>query len=144
VPAAAFAANDFHVALIRRGLPWVQSVLTTAGGAAVTVNRRSATRHAVAIAAMVRVSGQTLESTLETTPEATTIVNLSLSGALLAIGRRLSIGTLLSVRFQIPTHDHPIEAAAVVRWTSIEGAGIQFDGLRAGEVWSLGKYFERL
>jgi hypothetical protein len=105
----------------------------------VTVNRRSASRHEVEIAVALRVAGEAPESAREVT-----IKNLSLGGAYLTMGQRLTIGTAVSLRFRIPTHDHPIEAAAVVRWTDSGGIGVQFDRLRAGEVWSLGKFFEGL
>jgi hypothetical protein len=101
----------------------------------VTVNRRTATRHDVVIAVTVVLQGSTepVEATLE---------NLSLGGAFVTLARRLSIGARLSLRFRLPTRDQPIETGAVVRWCSDQGAGVQFDGLRAGEVWALGKYFE--
>lgn len=104
-----------------------------------TVNRRSASRHEVAIAVAVRVAGEAPESAREAT-----IRNLSLGGAYMVMGQHLTIGTLVSLRFRIPTHDHPIEAAAVVRWSDSGGIGVQFDRLRAGEVWSLGKFFDGL
>jgi hypothetical protein len=101
----------------------------------VTVNRRSATRHDVAIAVTVVVQGESNE------PVEATIENLSLGGACVRFNR-LSIGTRLTLRFRLPIREQPIEAGAVVRWCTDNGVGVQFDGLRAGEVWSLGKYFE--
>jgi PilZ domain len=108
----------------------------------VTDNRRSSTRHQVAIDVSVLVRGRSIESSLEQRLDST-IKNLSLGGAFVALGRRLAIGTPLSLRFRIPTHEHPIETGAVVRWSNDEGVGVQFEGLRAGEVWSLGKFFEQ-
>ena len=101
-----------------------------------TVNRRSATRHEVAIAVTVVVRGRSIASSLEQTFEST-IRNLSLGGAFVALGRRLTIGTPVILRFRIPTHEQTIEAGAAVRWSSEEGVGVQFDGLRAGEVYAL-------
>jgi hypothetical protein len=107
----------------------------------VTVNRRAAIRHEVAIAVNVQIAGHTLPSTAEAP---TLIENLSLGGAFLSLHHRLTIGTRVSLRFRIPTHDHPIETPAVVRWSTETGAGVQFDGLRAIEVWSLNRFFETL
>ncbi len=101
-----------------------------------TVNRRSATRHEVAIAVTVVVRGRSIASSLEQTFESI-IHNLSLGGAFVTLGRRLAIGTPVSLAFRIPTHDQAIEADATVRWSSKEGIGVQFDGLRAAEVWAL-------
>jgi PilZ domain len=101
----------------------------------VTENRRSATRHQVAIAATVQLKGEP--------PIEGTIKNLSLGGGCVALGRRLTIGTPVTIGFRIPTHHKPIEATGVVRWGDDECTGIQFDGLRAGEVWALGKLFEK-
>jgi PilZ domain len=105
----------------------------------VTDNRRSSTRHEVAIDVTVMVRGRSIESSLEQRLEST-IKNMSLGGAFVALGRRLAIGTPVSLLFRIPTHDQPIETDAVVRWSSDEGVGVQFEGLRAGEVFSLGKF----
>ncbi len=101
-----------------------------------TVNRRSATRHEVAIAVTVVVRGRSIGSSLEQKLEST-IGNLSIGGAFVMMGRRLTIGTPVSLSFRIPTHEQVIEAEATVRWNSEEGVGVQFDGLRAAEVYAL-------
>jgi Tfp pilus assembly protein PilZ len=101
----------------------------------VTDNRRSATRHDVSIAVTVKVDDDLLETEMR---------NLSLGGALVAMARRLPMGTQVTVRFRVPTHDQAIEVGARVRWSTDDGVGLQFDGLRAREVWSLNKYFETL
>ncbi len=38
----------------------------------------------------------------------------------------------------------PITAGAIVRWHDAQGIGLQFDGLRALDMWALNKYFEEL
>ena len=38
----------------------------------------------------------------------------------------------------------PIVVTATVRWSDDKATGIQFDGLRARDVWALNKYFEQL
>jgi len=100
-------------------------------------NRRSSTRHAVEIAATLAVGGAGAPA------EPCTIRNLSLGGAQLE-SRKLPMGERVHVTFRIPTLEDPVAAAGVVRWTSDNGVGIQFDGLRARDVWALGKYFETL
>ena len=40
--------------------------------------------------------------------------------------------------------DEAIEIGAVVRWSDDKATGIQFDGLRARDVWALNKFFEAL
>ena len=100
-----------------------------------TDNRRSATRHDVSIAVSVQLDEETVETEMR---------NLSLGGALVALGRRLPMGAQVSLRFRVPTHDQPIQVGARVRWSTDDSVGLQFDGLRAREVWSLNKYFETL
>ena len=70
--------------------------------------------------------------------------NLSLGGANVAVRAKLAMGTRVVLRFRVPTHDQPIEVGAQVRWSTDDAIGVQFDGLRAREVWSLNKYFEKL
>jgi len=70
--------------------------------------------------------------------------NLSLGGASVSVQRRLPMGARVALRFRVPTHDQPIDVGAQVRWSTDDSAGLQFDGLRAREVWSLNKFFEKL
>ena len=100
-----------------------------------TDNRRSATRHDVSIAVTVTIDGKTIESEMQ---------NLSLGGALVMVGYRAAMGTQVKLRFRVPTHEEAIEVGGHVRWSTDSAAGVQFDGLRAREVWSLNKYFEKL
>ncbi len=72
------------------------------------------------------------------------ISNISLGGAFVDLDERLSIGTRVQVEFSIPGRPEPITVGAAVRWVAPTGSGVQFDGLRAGEVWSLNQYFETL
>ena len=100
-----------------------------------TDNRRSATRHDVSLAVTLEMDGKALETEMR---------NLSLGGANVALPDRLAMGTRVKLRFRVPTHDQPIEVGAQVRWATDDAIGVQFDGLRAREVWSLNKYFEKL
>ena len=41
----------------------------------------------------------------------------------------------------------PLPAATILlqyRWSNIDGVGVQFDGLRARDVWALNEYFKQL
>ena len=98
-----------------------------------TVNRRTQTRHVVSIPAVLSVGGESIQ---------TTILNLSLGGAQLG-GSTLTMGQRVTLEFNIPGLEAPISTAGTVRWTSAGETGIQFEGLRALEVWALGKLFEQ-
>jgi hypothetical protein len=69
--------------------------------------------------------------------------NASLGG-LFIVDTEVPVGQRLVVRLRLPTQKEPIEVGAVVRWQRDNGIGVQFDGLRAKDVWALGKYFESL
>ncbi len=98
-------------------------------------NRRTSTRHAVSLAGKLTISGVQKECT---------VLNLSLGGAQVAAGSRIPMGQRLQIVFTIPTTPEPIEVGAVVRWSDDKATGLQFDGLRARDVWALNKYFEQL
>lgn len=98
-------------------------------------NRRSTTRHEVLIGCKLNVDG-----VVDTDCE---IINLSLGGALLS-GTRYKMGQRMQIEFQVPATDYTIEVGATVRWADAKGVGIQFDGLRARDVWALNEYFKLL
>ncbi|MCP4448424.1 MAG: PilZ domain-containing protein [Myxococcales bacterium] len=99
------------------------------------LEKRSNTRHPVSIDTTV---------TFQEKQSKQTIVSISLGGALLTFGERLPIGTRLDVVFLIPTAESEISVGAIVRWVAKESLGVQFDGLRARDVWSLNEYFRNL
>lgn len=68
----------------------------------------------------------------------------SLTGAFIETQERLAAGEQVRLRLHLllPAHPGPIEVAAIVRWCDDAGVGVQFDGLRAKDVWALGKYFD--
>jgi hypothetical protein len=101
----------------------------------VAETRRTSTRHAVSLPAQLTIDG---------TQRACTVMNLSLGGALCALSDRVAMGARVDFRFSVPTLEEPIVIGATVRWSDDKGTGIQFDGLRAREVWALNKYFEQL
>jgi len=97
-------------------------------------NRRSATRFDVDIEA---------RALFEVAPEPCRVKNISMGGLLIGM-TRLPMGQKITVWFRVPTLDAEIEAAGIVRWSTDETVGMQFDGLRAKETWALGKYIEQL
>jgi hypothetical protein len=100
----------------------------------VSDNRR-ATRHFVSIAAKLTTDGTSVDAT---------ILNLSVGGALASSTGKHSMGQRVNVWFKVPTLDQPIEISATVRWSDSNGIGLQFDGLRARDVWALNEFFKRL
>lgn len=97
-------------------------------------NRRIATRHPVSIPASLTVKGAM---------ESCNISNLSLGGALLD-RQRLPMGERVLLTFKVPGYDDAIETQSTVRWSTADGIGVQFDGLRARDVWALNRFFEQL
>ncbi|HEY5926087.1 MAG TPA: PilZ domain-containing protein [Kofleriaceae bacterium] len=98
-------------------------------------NRRTATRHDVSLAAKLTLDGTQREAT---------VMNLSLGGALVNAGAKLAMGQRVQIAFAVPTLETPIEVGATVRWSDAKTTGLQFDGLRARDVWALNKFFESL
>jgi hypothetical protein len=70
--------------------------------------------------------------------------NLSLGGAFVDSSVKPPFNARVSLRFNIPNQREAIQVGGVVRWVDPGGFGVQFDGLRARDVWALGKYFESL
>jgi hypothetical protein len=71
--------------------------------------------------------------------------NASLGGLFIVpadAAERFVVGTRIKLKLEIPTQKELIEVGAIVRWLDQTGAGVQFDGLRARDVWALGKYFD--
>jgi c-di-GMP-binding flagellar brake protein YcgR len=71
-----------------------------------------------------------------------TTLDLSLGGMLLNLVADVPIGATVKLRFSLPTQTQAIEATARVRWVDGQSRyGLQFDGLRAREVWALQQLF---
>jgi hypothetical protein len=98
-------------------------------------DKRSQTRHDVSIPATVVVDG---------TPKHCTMLNVSLGGALVAAQPKLAMGHRVRISFHVPTMTDAIDIGATVRWSNADGVGVQFDGLRARDVWALNEYFKQL
>lgn len=73
-----------------------------------------------------------------------TVVNLSLGGALVAATAKISMGARVVFTFSVPNAPDAIEVGATVRWSDDKATGLQFDGLRARDVWALNKFFQQL
>ena len=99
-----------------------------------TDNRRTSTRHDVSFSATITISG---------TQRHAKLINLSLGGALVETGTTHALGERMQIAFGVPTADEPIEVGATVRWADGNGVGLQFDGLRARDVWALNEYFKQ-
>ncbi len=99
-----------------------------------TDNRRTSTRHVVSIPARVIIDGENRDAT---------VVNLSLGGALVETGSKHAMGARVQLSFKVPTMPEAIEVGSTVRWAAGKGVGLQFDGLRARDVWALNEYFKQ-
>lgn len=100
-----------------------------------SINRRSSQRHNVVVPGKLAVDGETHEVVIE---------NLSLGGAQITFQRRLAMGQRVQLLFQVPGRDTAVEVGATVRWSNPESTGLQFEGLRARDVWALSKFLESL
>jgi hypothetical protein len=74
---------------------------------------------------------------------ATVTEQLSFGGAFIASRVYPRFGSRVELRFVVPEPHAVVEIGAVVRWRNARGFGVQFDGLRAGAVWSMGKFLAR-
>jgi hypothetical protein len=97
-------------------------------------NRRQS-RHEVSIPAKLTVDG---------TSNDCTVLNLSLGGAQIAAHAKYAMGQRVKIAFHVPAMADAIEVGGTVRWSNSDGVGIQFDGLRARDVWALNEYFKQL
>ncbi|HMG21210.1 MAG TPA: PilZ domain-containing protein [Kofleriaceae bacterium] len=95
-----------------------------------------ATRHYnVEISALVRVLGDRVRQQI------CQLRGMSLGGTFIEVGR-LSPGTQVNITFGLPTLGEKLSLDAVVHWSTDQGAGVQFEGMRARQVWALWRYLE--
>ncbi|HEY4177657.1 MAG TPA: PilZ domain-containing protein [Kofleriaceae bacterium] len=99
-------------------------------------NRRTAIRHTVSIVCKFAVGKAAAVDY--------TLVNLSLGGALLAATTKFPMGERCHIAFKVPTQEETIDIGATVRWSDDRSVGVQFDGLRARDVWALNEFFKQL
>ena len=97
-------------------------------------NRRQ-TRHEVSFPVKLTVDGTSSDCK---------VLNISLGGVQIAAQVKYAMGQRVSVAFHVPTMAESIEVGGTVRWSNVEGVGVQFDGLRARDVWALNEYFKQL
>jgi hypothetical protein len=96
--------------------------------------RRASTRDSVNLAASIRGFGHATPSR---------ICNLSLGGAFLRQREPFFVGQRVRLTFELPGWGL-LDATALVRWWNQDGAGVKFEGLRAGEIWALNQYLKSL
>ena len=91
--------------------------------------------HIVEISALVRVFGD------EVRQQTCQLRSISLGGTFLELGR-LPMGTQVNITFGLPAIGERLSLDAVVHWSTEYGVGVQFEGMRAREVWALWRYLE--
>lgn len=89
----------------------------------------------VDISARVRVLGERVHQ------QVCQLRSISLGGTFLELGR-LPNGTQVNITFGLPTIGEQLSLDAVVHWSTETGVGVQFERLRAREVWALLRYLE--
>ena len=98
-------------------------------------NRRIQTRHDVSLPAKLIVDG---------TPNDCMMLNLSLGGTQVTATTKYAMGQRVRIAFAVPAPSHEIEVGGTVLWSNADGVGVQFDGLRARDVWALNEFFKQL
>jgi c-di-GMP-binding flagellar brake protein YcgR len=98
----------------------------------VTGSRRVSQRFSVVLPAKLTVDEEEFEVIID---------NISLGGCQIVFNQRLSMGQRVSIEFQLPKRTEIIRIGATVRWTEETSTGLQFEGLRARDVWVLNQYF---
>jgi hypothetical protein len=94
--------------------------------------RRASTRFDVQITAVLDV-GEAQHDCV--------ISNLSLGGALITTSLSLAMGSRLGLSFLLSPPGESLAVMATVRWRDGGQLGVQFDALRAREMWALNQYF---
>jgi hypothetical protein len=97
-------------------------------------NRRSSERHAVQLEVEVTIAEQLHKAKTR---------DLSLGGVFIYSKAKPAFNTRVHLRFAIPSQKELIEVGGVVRWDDPGGFGVHFDGLRARDVWALGRFLDR-
>ena len=78
--------------------------------------------------------------TVDTVEHGCTVNNISLGGVQIDCSVPLVVGKRVGLRFAIREVGMMIDGHAFVRWRKGEQIGLQFDGLRAQEVWALNQF----
>jgi hypothetical protein len=106
-------------------------------GSTLTYRGRTSGRHDVDLAAAIRVPGAKVRAQI------CRLRNLSLGGTFVELGR-LAMGTRVNITFGLPRVSERLSLDAVVTWANDDGAGVQFVGLRAWEMWVMWSYLDSL
>jgi c-di-GMP-binding flagellar brake protein YcgR len=69
-------------------------------------------------------------------------LNISLGGMSVEPADRLTFGSTVKLRFNIPSSTSVTEVEAAVRWINDNKAGLQFGSLRAKDVRGINKLFK--
>jgi len=93
------------------------------------MDSRSTLRYPVDLQATLTIGGSDFKCSVR---------NVSLGGVFVR-GPSLTIGTRVKLQFSGPKLPD-IEAECTTRWNTEEGSGLQFDGLRAVDTYSLAKF----
>ncbi len=132
MPALPLPATD---AVRARAQSWSSVPVISQSPACPVKDRRRTYRHEVKLAIELGLAGK--KHLAETRL-------LSLGGAFIASPLDPAYNTRLQLRFTLPRQNLTIEVGGLVRWGDARGFGVQFDGLRAHAVWSLGRFFRGL
>ena len=97
------------------------------------LGRRATSRHDVFLPATLTISDADFDTEIE---------NVSLGGALVRTTEQLPMGTRVGLCFVLDGLHEVIDATAIVRWRTDTQIGIQFESLRAREMWALGHYLK--
>jgi len=97
---------------------------------------RTTRRHPVDLEALVIVP-------VDPGERACRLRDISIGGGFIELGR-LPLGTRINLNFGLPIVREQLSLDAVVHWSTDRGVGVQFEGLRAWEVWVLWRYLEHL
>jgi hypothetical protein len=95
------------------------------------VNRRESSRTAIHMPATVTIASTDFDCVIE---------NLSLGGAQVCCGLPVAMGEKLGLFFVLDVLREVVDATVIVRWRREATLGVQFDGLRAREMWALGQF----
>lgn len=93
------------------------------------MDHRTTAREPVELPATVEINGAVLDCSVN---------NVSLGGVFVN-GVSLPIDTRVLLRFTVPRNPL-IEAECIVRWSTEDGVGLQFEGLRAHDTYALTQF----
>lgn len=126
---------QLHSGRCSPGARWRVSDVRHAWEIPVTDQDQISRHYNVEVSALVRVFGEKVHQQI------CQLRGMSLGGTFIELGR-LSPGTQVNITFGVPTLGEKLSIDAVVYWSTEQGAGVQFEGMRARQVWALWRYLE--